>query len=63
MKMEERECFPRKYAVKFNLFPLKWCFEIFECRALQKCEVMSIIISPTVSVSSLVLGVMQWFTW
>lgn len=62
MKMGERECFPRKYIVKFNWFPLKWCFEIFECRALQKCEVMSII-SPTVSISCLVLGVRQWFTW
>lgn len=60
MKMGEREYFPGKYAVKFNLFPLKWFFEIFECRALLKCEV---IISPTVSISSLVLGVMQWFTW
>lgn len=62
MKMGEREYFPRKYVVKFNLFPLKWCFEIFECRASQECEVMSII-SPPVSISSLVLGVMQWFTW
>lgn len=62
MKMREREYFPRKYVVKFNLFPLKWCFEIFECRALRKCEVMSII-SPTVSICSLVLGVMQGFTW
>lgn len=61
MKMGEREYFPRKYVVKFNLFPLKWCFEIFECRALQEREVMSII-SPTGSISSLVLGVMQWFT-
>lgn len=62
MKMGGREYFPRKYVVKFNLLPLKRCFEIFECRALQKREVMSII-SPTVSISSLVLGVMQWFTW
>lgn len=62
MKIEEREYFPRKCVVKFNWFPLNWCFEISECRALQKCEVMSII-SPKVSTSSLVLGVMQWFTW
>lgn len=62
MKMGERVCFPRKCVVKFNLLPLKWCFEIPECGTLQKCEVMSII-SPGVSISGPVLGVMWWFTW
>lgn len=62
MKVEKREYFPRKCVVEFNLFPLKWRFEIFERRALQECEVMSII-SPTVSISSLVLGVTRCFTW